>query len=146
MSEPSGKSEVVRYVSKEPKGWITRGTLLRVIARTKNGRIRVVGATSQNKGMPQYLEEADVEPVGVFENSDIFGGTIESGLPDEQVGQASAEEVAEVLAALDAAEPTDVKPTPDIDLRELVRAEIVKAVHEAVARMVREEIDKLFAA
>lgn len=151
MSEPSGKSEVVRYIAKEPKGWITRGTLLRVIARAKNGKIRVASATNHSTGAPQFLEEADVEPVGIFKNSDIFGGAIECGLPDEQEGQASAEEVAEAveafedaLAKFEAGELDVEKPTPDIDLRQLVRDEIVRSVRETVSRMVREEVARVF--
>ena len=81
MAVAAGKSEVVRYTAREPKAWIERGMLLRVINRTSTGTVRVTAARpadGQVGGSPQYVDESDVEPVGVFEkNSRIFGAGIE---------------------------------------------------------------------
>ena len=74
MTVANGRSEVVRYVGREPHAWIERGALLRVVQRTDSGRLRVASASGRTPGGLQYLDPGEVETVGTFPNSLLFHG------------------------------------------------------------------------
>lgn len=59
---------VVRYLGTEPKAWLTRGGLAKVIQVSKAGRLRLSG----KGGAPQYVEHDQVELVSVTDEHGIF--------------------------------------------------------------------------
>lgn len=170
MTVPYGKSEVVRYTAREPKGWIKRGDLLRVIGRT-NGKVRVTRAYDKAGGAPQYVLEQDVERVGTFANATIFGGDLEQianvePLPEADDPTLDAEDEAKhesmigtvgefrvaspafaVLPPCEAVERAEREcgvedGGPAVDLRDLVRAEVRRQVADVLAEIVREEVSR----
>ena len=151
MTDSHEKHEVVRYVNKTPKGWVTRGMLLRVVARTSKGKLRVSAANGKNPGGLQYIEESDVEPVGHFaDSSKLFGTNQDPEL--EQVGQVSQDEADKMLKdiaspSIDMAPPwakePEPEPAPSLDVRGIVHAEVERALREVISEMVRDEISAL---
>lgn len=145
------KHEVVRYISKTPKGWVTRGMLLRVVSRTPKGNLRVSIANGKNPGAPQYINESDVEPVGQFaDDSELFKFEEEMNAALEQTEQASQNDDDTVTfpsTRLAQGPVTAVLKNqvdePPIDLRQLVRNEVNNVLPGIIAEMVRDEISKL---
>ena len=153
---PDGTFEVVRYIGKEPHDWVTRGTLCRVIKRA-NGKVRVTKASGKAGGSPQYIPESEVETVGTFDGSSMFGmaaGSVETKPPepiqDEPVAdpQPIHDECTEnvpisdhTTTPMDLGLAVQVDDPPDaLDIRELIRDEIKRQLREMVAEMVRQEI------
>ena len=159
---PDGTFEVVRYIGKEPHDWVTRGTLCRVIKRA-NGKVRVTKASGKAGGSPQYIPESEVETVGTFDGSSMFGmaaGSVETKPPepiqDEPVAdpQPIQDECMEnvpfsdpTTTPMDLGLAVQVDDPPDaLDIRELIRDEIKRQLREMVAEMVRQEIACYFGA
>lgn len=59
---------VVRYLGTEPKAWLTRGGLAKVIQVSKAGRLRLAG----KGGAPQYIGSDECELVSVTDKHGIF--------------------------------------------------------------------------
>lgn len=59
---------VVRYLGTEPKAWLTRGGLAKVIQVSKKGRLRLAG----KGGAPQYIESDECELVSATDEHGIF--------------------------------------------------------------------------
>ena len=163
---PDGTFEVVRYIGKEPHDWVTRGTLCRVIKRA-NGKVRVTKASGKAGGSPQYIPEPEVETVGTFDGSSMFGmaaGSVETKPPepiqDEPVADSQPIQDTPVVESTENAPFADtttipmdlglavqVDDPPDaLDIRELIRDEIKRQLREMVAEMVRQEIACYFGA
>lgn|GEM_PF-6298733 len=153
---PDGTFEVVRYIGKEPHDWVTRGTLCRVIKRA-NGKVRVTKASGKAGGSPQYIPESEVETVGTFDGSSMFGmaaGSVETKPPEPIQDEPVADPLpiqAECTENVPISDPTTtpmdlglavkVDDPPDaLDIRELIRDEIKRQLREMVAEMVRQEI------
>ena len=162
---PEGTFEVVRYIGKEPYAWVTRGTLCRVIKRA-NGKVRVTKASGKAGGSPQYIPESEVETVGMFDASSMFGmaaGNVENKPPEPIVEEPVAdpqpiqdEPVVESTENAPISDPTTTPmdfggavsdELPDLlDIRALIRDEIKRQLREMVAEMVRQEIARYFGA
>lgn len=160
---PAGTSEVVRYLGKEPHGWLTRGTLARVVTRFANGKLRV--GNIKGVGTLQYVDAKNVETVGEFPNTMVFGGDFAPEMDEGELSEPIAEEpVADPQPIQDepVAESTENAPISDStttpmdfggavsdelsDIRELIRDEIKRQLREMVAGMVRQEIARYFGA